>query len=107
MIEKCKCIEYSWKWVTASELLSLRPCELCNIILSCEGGACNAVLYDGRNTNGRVIMDIKSLEKRAQQIPLHDHIYCNDGLYVYLDDDVRGLFVQWLETPQGIGYPKE
>lgn len=98
--------EYSWKWVTASELLSLRPCELCNIILSCEGGACHAVAYDGHNTSGKVIMNIKSLEKRAQQIPLHDHIYCNNGLYVYLDDDVRGLFVQWREIPQGIGYPK-
>jgi len=97
---------YSWKWVTASELLSRRPCELCSIVLSCEGGACNAIIYNGQNSNGRVLMNIKSLEKRAQQIPLHDHVYCADGLYVYLDDDVRGLFVQWIEVPQGIGYPK-
>ena len=98
--------DYTWKFVTASELLSRRPCELCSIILSCEGGACHAVVYDGHNTNGKVIINFKSLEKRAQQIPLHDHIYCNEGLYVYLDDDVRGLFVMWREIPQGIGYPK-
>lgn len=97
--------EYSWKWVTADELLSRRPCEICSLVLSCEEGACSAVVYNGENTEGEVVMSIKSLEKRAQHVFLHHHVYCRRGLYVALDDGCRGLFVQWLERPQGVGYP--
>ncbi|GAH47650.1 unnamed protein product, partial [marine sediment metagenome] len=32
--------EFSWKWITASELLSHGASELCHILLCCHGNNC-------------------------------------------------------------------
>lgn len=90
-------IEYSWKWVTATELLSHGACEICNMMLTCEDGACHADIYDGENLNGTMVVSLKTLEKRTQPMSLVHHIYCRRGLFVFLDDDCRGLFIQWRE----------
>ena len=107
MVEECKCIEYSWKWVTADELLSLRPCELCQVILTCANGNCNMKVYDGENETGTYVVRLKALINRSVNMGIHDHVYLRRGLFVTLDGNCLGAFVQWLEVPQGIGYPKE
>lgn len=97
--------EYSWKWVTASELLSTRPCEICTIIQTCKTTNCRTHIYDGENTTGRMVMRLEALANRSVAANIHHHIYCRRGLYVELSGDTHGVFIQWLERPQGVGYP--
>jgi len=99
--------EYSWKWITGSELLSKRPCELCHVLLTCDGTESYITVYDGENVNGRVVMIVRALGNRSTTIELHHHAYCRRGLYIHFPgntDHVTGVFLQWLERPQGIGY---
>lgn len=94
---------YSWKWITASELLSLRACDLCHLILTGDGTECYVTIYDGENTSGQVVMVLRALGKASVTIVLHHHIYCRRGLYIHFPgntDHVTGVFAQWLELPQ-------
>lgn len=98
--------EYSWKWVTGDELLSKRACEICVVALTCDGDNCYATIYDGENTNGDIVAVLRALGNGTCQVAIHHHIYCRRGLYIALEGDhCTGMLVQWLERPQGIGYP--
>lgn len=99
-------LEYSWKWVTASEILSLRPCELCCVMLTAMTDIGQVNLYDGHNTNGERIAIIECLQNRSQMFCPHHHVPCRKGLYIERVKNVFGAFVMWKEVPQGIGYPK-
>lgn len=98
--------EYTWKWITGNELLSHRPCEICNAILTCNDENCYATIYDGENILGRVVATIKALQNRSVSMAIHHHVFCRRGLFVDLDTSTHclGMFVQWLERPQGVGY---
>jgi len=98
--------EYSWKWITADELLCKTPCEICHVLLTCKGANCRVEIYDGEDTSGKYIARVEALANRSVSIDIHHHIYCERGLYLDLyEDTVNGVLVQWLEVPQGIGHP--
>jgi len=97
--------EYSWKWVTASELLCKTPCELCAVIQTCKTTPCRTHIFNGEDNTGEMVVRLECLANRSVPAILHHHIYCRRGLYVELSDDTYGIFIQWLERPQGIGYP--
>uniref|UniRef100_A0A6M3LVT2 Uncharacterized protein n=1 Tax=viral metagenome TaxID=1070528 RepID=A0A6M3LVT2_9ZZZZ len=97
--------EYSWRWVTANELLSRTPCELCCAIAYSDGEAIeNTALYDGESTTGRLIANLNSGVKAEISLEPKEPIYCCRGLYVEIGENTEGVFVQWREIPQGIGY---
>jgi len=99
--------EYSWKWITVDSLLSKRPCEICTVILTCDGTECYAILYNGENAQGEIAAIVRALGNQSCAFSVHHHIYCRRGLYIDVETDahVTGLFVQWREVPQGVGYP--
>lgn len=104
-MEQRESIEYSWKWITASELLSKRACELCHILLTSDGTESYITIYDGENTKGDVVMIVRALGNRSTTIQLHHHVYCRRGLYIHFPgntDHVTGVFIQWLEKPLSI-----
>lgn len=99
--------EYSWKWLTAAELLSLRPCELTYVLLTSGVGASAITMYNGQDTSGEVIALIECLASRSTEFKPFAPIYCQRGLYAgTFTDNVYGVLIQWREIPQGIGYPK-
>ena len=97
------CKEYSWKWVTADEVLSPTACELCQVILTCANGNCNMKVYDGENENGTYVARLKSLINRSVNMGIHDHVYLRRGLFVTLDANCLGAFVQWKNRPSKEG----
>lgn len=98
--------EYSWKWITASELLSRSPCELVYAFVFADGAHSGVYLYDGEDTSGKIIAQFQSGQKQGEPFSPRVPVYCRRGLYAVVASNVTGIFVQWREIPQGIGYPK-
>jgi len=90
--------ELSWKFVTASELLSLMPCELHYAYLSAEAAHDDTYLRDGEDTSGRPIVILECGEKESVKFNPPYPVYCERGLFVEItDDNVKGVFIQWRE----------
>lgn len=96
-MEQVESIRYSWKWVTASELLSKVACELCCFMLTATTDFGTVNLYDGENTTGELIAIIECLANRSQMFCPKYPIYCRRGLYIERVANVFGAFVQWRE----------
>lgn len=89
--------DYSWKWVTADELLSHGACELIFAHLVVSSGNGHATLYDGESTGGKVIIYLVSAAKTGLQFHPKEPVYCRRGLYVGGTSHLEGVFVQWRE----------
>lgn len=89
--------EYSWKWVTADELLSHGPCELVYACLAPSAATTDSALYDGESTGGERIITLKAATVRVMPFSPKVPVYCRRGLYVDVGTSVTGIFVQWRE----------
>lgn len=89
---------YSWKWVTADELLSHGPCELlCAKFIPSAAATATATIYDGENTSGDIIVAFRTAQSKQADLSPKKPIYCRRGIYVDCIANVRGVFVQWRE----------
>jgi len=93
--------EYSWKWVTADELLSHGACELLFAYLVVSAASTDSYLYHGHNTTGVVIVNLKAATVRGIPFTPKVPVYCPRGLYVDVGTSVTGIFVQWRELAHG------
>lgn len=89
--------EYSWAWITASRLLSHGPCELVYIMLTSAANAATATIYDGESTSGDTVAILEATTNISQQMHFSTPVYCRKGLYVAIDANATGAFVQWRE----------
>jgi len=90
--------EYSWKWVTADELLSHGPCEfLGSHHVPSTAGTSTIDIYNGENTNGEVIVKCRTAESRATPFHPPKPIYCRRGLYLDIKANCLGVFMMWRE----------
>lgn len=101
-----KSIEYSWKYVTADELLSHGRCEFLYAKLTPKTEAGYAILYDGENTLGKKIIKLHTGGLYNQECSPPVPVYCRRGLYIDVttDDDalsVDGVLVIWRELGHG------
>ena len=96
--------EYSWKYVTADELLSLQPCELIYARLTSAPAAGRAILYNGENATGRKILELATAGLYNSELSPPVPIYCSRGLFVGSVTTVDCVLVIWRVIPQGIGY---
>lgn len=87
--------EYSWKWVTAAEILSKVACDLCYIKVVPSGDTCDVDIYDGENTNGTPIITMTSAGKYSCEMHPSAPIYCRRGLYIDTLTGITGILVQW------------
>ena len=93
--------EYSWKWVTASELLSNRACELIFAhLIPSEAGTCTATIYDGENALGAVITAMRTAISQHCDFAPPIPVYCRKGLYFQSITIVKGCFIMWRELRQ-------
>ncbi len=93
--------EYSWKCVTADELLSHGRCDFLYAKLTpaeTDNGTWEAyaTLYDGENTLGKKIIKLHTGDRYNQECTPHMPIYCRRGLYITVSA-VDGVLVVWRE----------
>lgn len=94
--------EYSWKWVTADELLSHGACELlCVKFVPDSSATATCTIYDGENTNGDIIVAFRTAQSRQADFKPAKPVYCRRGLYLDSIANVLGVFVQWRELGHG------
>ncbi len=86
---------YSWKWVTAAEILSKSACDLLYIKVMPSGGTCDVDIYDGENTNGTLIVTMNSEFITNCELLPKEPIYCRRGLYIDDLTAITGVLVQW------------
>lgn len=89
--------KYSWKWVTASELISHGPCELVYARTMSANAESDTFLYDGENATGAVIVEFENGTKNGQVFSPKEPVYCRRGLYFAKGTNTIGIFVQWRE----------
>ena len=90
--------EYSWKWVTADEVLSKVACDFIGSHhVPSTAGTSTIDIYDGENTNGRVIIKCRTAESRATAFHPPAPVYCRRGLYIDIKASCLGVFVMWRE----------
>jgi len=90
--------EYSWKWVTADELLSHGPCELLYaMFIPSAAATATATIYNGENTNGDIIVAWRTAQSKQAVLSPKAPLYCYRGIFVDNIANVRGVFVQWRE----------
>jgi len=92
--------EYSWKWVTADELLSHGACELVYAFITPSDPEAEVYIYDGENTNGRKIFRFVTANQNNRVFNPPVPVYCRRGLYVDITKGTEGIFVQWRERGQ-------
>ena len=95
--------EYSWKWVTANELLSHGPCELVYARTMTATAESDTFLYDGENTNGTPIVEFESGVAQGHEFSPRVPVYCRKGLYFVKGTATIGIFVQWRELGHKAG----
>jgi len=94
--------EYSWKWVTASEILSHRACELVYAQAVSDGGEIkDTLIYNGENTTEELLINLQKGTEGNIILSPPEPIYCRRGLYVVIGSSTEGVFVQWRELGHG------
>lgn len=97
MTEHRESIEYQWEWVTASMIISRGPCELVSVFLVPSAATTNSAIYDGVDTQGKLIGTLVAAVAAPWQFSARVPLYCRQGLYVVVGDNVTGILVQWRE----------
>ena len=86
--------EFSWKWVTAAELLSHHACDLIYAKFTPDTDVGNVTLRNGHDNTGEVIMKLLTAGAYNCEFSPRRPVYCPRGLYV--DTITTGdVFVQW------------
>lgn len=93
--------KYSWKFLTADELLSLGPCEVLYVYLVVSAASTDTSIYDGENTTGTLIATFVAAAVTGHEFSPPKPVYCRKGLYVDIGTNVTGMFVQWRELDRG------
>ncbi|MBA7579991.1 hypothetical protein ES708_21877 [subsurface metagenome] len=87
--------EYSWKWITASELLCRSACDLLYVKVNPVDADCNVTIYNGEDASGTIISVIDSQFVTNCHLLPAEPIYCRRGLFVGEMINCVGMLVQW------------
>jgi len=74
--------EYSWKYVTDAELLCKGTCDFLYAKLTPDATVSDVTLYDGEDTNGKIIDTIRAAGLYNNECSPPVGLYCRRGLYV-------------------------
>lgn len=91
------------KWITAAEILSATPCELIYAYLVPSAAAAAATLYDGLDTEGKVIATLEQAAKTSIPFDPPQPLLCNQGLYAGSFTNVTGILVVYRPLNQRQG----
>ncbi len=98
---KHKC---SWAWVTTDKIVSEGPAELLYAMLIPSSSATStATIYQGETTDGKIVVAFRTAESRQAVFYPPEPVRCEQGLFVDVIANVKGVFVQWRELPRNGG----
>ena len=81
------------RWITAAEVLSAAPCELIYAYLTPSAASAKATIYDGMDTEGKVIAILEQQSVTSIPFDPPEPILCSQGLYVGSFTNVTGILV--------------
>jgi hypothetical protein len=84
-----------WAYVTADRRLADKPCWLHWAYLVVSSASTNSALYDGEDTNGNKITDLKSAAVTGHEFKPPQPLFCRQGLYVDVGTNVSGILVEY------------
>lgn len=84
-----------WAYVTADRLLAAKACWLHWAYLVVSASTTDSALYDGTDTGGAKIVDLKSAVVTNHEFSPPKPVFCQKGLYVDVGSNVSGIFVQY------------
>lgn len=87
--------EYSWAYVAADVCLARGPCELVWAYVVPTAATTDSALYDGTDTQGEKITDLKVADVAGGDFAPPVPVYCDKGLYVDVGTSITGIFVLW------------
>lgn len=88
-----------WEQYTKDMVVSQRQCILHQAVIVSNGqGEATSTLYDGVNTAGRKLLTIKSVDKNMHSVRFADGIWCSEGLYLDIGDNVDGVLLGWMSV---------
>ena len=80
-------------WITAAEVLCATPCELIYAYLVPSAAAAAVTLYDGLDTEGKIIATLEQAAKTSIAFDPPEPILCSQGLYAGSFTNVTGILV--------------
>ena len=91
--------EIAWQWVTASMVITRRPCHFLGAFLTPSGDGSACSFYDGADTGGKLIATIKAAVTATTPLVPPGALPCYNGLYVDATTKVTGILVCWKPIP--------
>jgi len=93
--------EISKMRVTDSQLITPHSADLIQIIVTHSTGTANWKVYDGENTSGDLVLDMKTQYTRNFTFP--HGMYMRRGIYFYRDTKVQSALIRWRNRPSKEG----
>ncbi len=85
------------KHLLASGVLSEKPCWLFAAIANAYGDTSSLIrIYNGRGTDGKVIMDLSGSQYSSDIVVFNTPLYFKDGMYAEFSTAGYSIFVQFL-----------
>lgn len=83
-------------WVTQSQAVIYGKANIKSIVITASSaGPAYAILYEGRDDAGKVLLECRLPANEIYQITFDGGIPIQDGLYVLLVSNVEGVLVLW------------
>jgi|GEM_PF-4715321 len=83
-------------WVTQSQAVIYGKANIKSIVITASSaGPAHAILYEGRDDAGKVLLECRLPANEIYQITFDGGIPIQDGLYVSLVSNVEGVLVLW------------
>ena len=93
--------DYTWKWVTADEILTKGPCEiLYALFIPSSSSTATATIFTGEDATGTTVVAFRTAQSRQSEFKPPKPVYCERGLFVDDIANVKGVFVQWRNLPK-------
>ena len=70
--------------VTTTSIVHKGPALIGGIVITGAGGAANAQIYDGENTNGRQLANLYALNGTSFNWNIADHVDVDNGIYIVI-----------------------
>jgi len=84
-----------WAYVTVDSILAEKACWLHWAYLVVSASTTDSALYDGHDTGGNKIVDLKSAVVTNHEFAPPKPLFCQKGLFVDVGSNVSGIFVQY------------
>lgn len=93
--------EISSMRVTDSQLITPHSADLIQIVVTHSTGTAQWRVYDGEDTNGDLVLDMKTQYTRSFEFP--HGMYMRRGIYFYRDTKVQSALFRWRNRPSKEG----